>query len=107
MNSTQELTPNQLTHNQLCILNNLDKTLPPLYARKLQQIKRVNDNCTNEEAIALLIDLYYLDSYKDLKTFYKSLSARIDQPLDKPFLYKLKLIYTYLGHFLRKINYVI
>lgn len=87
------------------ILDDLDKRLPPLYACKLQQIKEVN-GITDLQAIALLIDLYTVESHKEIKLITNQISRRLDKGIDAPFLFKLKYLYTFLGHFLRKINYI-
>ena len=98
-------TPPLLLLTPASILDDLDKRLPPLYARKLQQIKEVN-SITDLQAIALLIDLYTLESHKEIKLITNQISRRLGRGVDAPFLFKLKYLYTFLGHFLRKINYI-
>jgi hypothetical protein len=59
------------------------------------------------ELINKLLDFYSLESDKSLKDFRKRLTNKLKEKgkKDKLYLEELRLIHTYIGHYLEKIQY--
>ncbi len=79
--------------------------LPVSYRLKLLEIEREHSLGT-KEAIAFLIDLYYLENPYSLEVIKKRILSRIAKGINGRYLLQLKLIYVALGHFLKKVRYI-
>ena len=79
--------------------------LTPYQMKRLKQIEK-DLNLSTKEVIIELLDLYYLNSAKDLSSFIKRLTIRIEKGINLSFITQLKIIYTFIGHFLKKTKYL-
>ena len=75
------------------------------YKRKITEIMK-EQKLREEEVLEYLIDYYYLDNVNHLHTFFRKLSKRLSQGVDRNFIIKIRTIYTVLGHFLRRLRYI-
>lgn len=87
------------------VTKDLRISLAPVYRKKLQQIEAELGLSTREALIAL-IDLYFLETSSSVKILNKNILKRLSKGVNKSFLIQLKLLYTLLGHFLKKIRYI-
>ncbi len=84
---------------------NILEQLPYEVKERFERIKRENRE-EDIEVLIRVINTYDLSSYEDLKHFKELMIKRIGLGVNKSFLIELKIIYTYLGHFLKKIRYI-
>ena len=79
--------------------------LSQVYRQLLKQIE-VNEKLNLKSTIFFLIDLYYLRTNKSLDVLQQRLLARLDKPVDRSTIIRLKVIYITIGHFLKKYRYL-
>lgn len=72
---------------------------------KLIEIER-QYGLSTKEAMAFLIDFYYLEEPYHLRVAKTQILSRIAKGVNGRFLLQLKLIYIALGHFLKRIRYI-
>ncbi|MFO0089944.1 MAG: hypothetical protein ACK518_04010 [bacterium] len=58
--------------------------------------------CSREEVIHKLIDVYNIQTPMHLSIIYQRLSYRIQEGINRAYLERLKILYTYLGHIFTK-----
>jgi hypothetical protein len=79
--------------------------LSPFYKDRLNKIIK-EKRLTNSQVLEYLLDCYYLDNATHLTTLYKQLSQRLYQGVDRGFIIQLRIIYTAIGHFLKRLRYI-
>lgn len=83
----------------------IQSTLSSYYKKRLTQLTK-DKNLTEQQALEYLLDYYYLDNTYHLHTFFKQLSKRLFQGVDRSFIIMLRTIYTTIGHFLKRLRYI-
>lgn len=59
---------------------------------------------SRKEIFLKLLELYHVDNYNTVEFIRRALLRRIGKGINKSFVIQLKLLYTTLGHFLKKIK---
>ena len=59
---------------------------------------------SRKEIFLKLLELYYVDNYNTVEFIRRALLKRISKGINRSFVTQLKLLYTTLGHFLKKIK---
>lgn len=79
--------------------------LTPHQMKRIKQLEK-KFNISTKEVIIKLLDFYYFQSFVDLSFVVSNLTTRIEKGVDRSFITQLKVIYTFIGHFLKKIKYL-
>lgn len=75
------------------------------HKERIRQIS-IRQNIPEKQVLYFLVDYYYLDNSRLVNVLIKQLLNRLFLGVDKGFIIQVRMLYTTLGHFLKKLRYI-